>query len=218
MSAPKTIGFAYAGVVVPALMVYANCATLLQNLATLDGHQLPRLSTISEFVRSVSETIAKEYLSSSLGNDGEFEIAVFGWCPVLNAFQVYHVHPKFVDERFSMLVKQVETPKETEPFSMGSGKDRFLEKLASIISLGDKHGRTSRLPKLTIEAMISDDNGDVGGSMSIGRSDKLSLYPLSWTTPVVHGQPLAKATFNGLTVGPQPIVLDDYFVSMMSLV
>jgi hypothetical protein len=79
-----TVGYAFAGDVVPATMTFATASTFLQNLTTLGSTDPPMLQEIAALVRGLAEQFSRESLASSNGKYGRFEAAVFGWCPHLD--------------------------------------------------------------------------------------------------------------------------------------
>ena len=73
-----SVGFAFAGDIVPATMTVATAGTFLQNLITVGAANPPKLSEVAEVVRRLAVRFSKEKLSSSNGQHGTFEAAVFG--------------------------------------------------------------------------------------------------------------------------------------------
>jgi hypothetical protein len=91
---PKTlyrssVGYAFAGDVLPATMTFATVSTFLQNLVTVGSYDPPRLSEIAGMVGHLAERFSREALFSSNSRYGRFSAAVFGWCPVLKQFTIY---------------------------------------------------------------------------------------------------------------------------------
>lgn len=58
---------------------------------------------------------------------------------------------------------------------------------------------TARLPRRAIERMIAHETAPtVGGSVSLGFAHQFGFELASTVSPIVEGQPAARATFNGL--------------------
>lgn len=215
-----TYGFAYAGAVTPALLTYCNSATLLQTLQCVSDKTPPSLKSIAEFVRSVMAAISKQYLNSTNGKFGELDLAIFGWCPCDQEYQIFRLQNQLENSSFGVNLEKLAAPLGTEPFLLGSAKakERFQHKLNEIAQGGDSFGRRTRLPKIAIEALIRENLlPGVGGDVSIARVDRIGFTPMSRSAPVVLGQPAAKLTFNGIEMGTEAAVVDNYIVAPQGL-
>jgi hypothetical protein len=203
LSSPKkelyssSVGYAFAGAVLPATMTVATSSTFLQNLTTVGSNDPPRLSEIAAMIGRLAERFSKESLASSNGTYGEFTAAVFGWCPVLDEFAIYKLKPR-LSSRFQMACEEQRPKNNSTVVSFGSGAARLTRHIAHIRDHGDEFNRTARIPKLAIEAVIKQDVGDVGGSLSIGIATRNGFSLRSHVTPIVPGKPEAKISFNGI--------------------
>jgi len=194
-----SIGFAFAGDLVPATMTVATASTFLQNLITTGSSDPPRLSEIAQMIGRLAARFSKEKLFSSNGRYGKFESAVFGWCPVLNRFAVYELKPSSDQAQFEIECLECLPEDDKQVVSFGSGAMRLNELIAHIRQNVDEFHRTSRFPKLAVEALIRENNlGDVGGSLSIGLANRFEFQLYAHVTPIVPGSPAAKMCFNGI--------------------
>src|SRR5262245_14301699 len=60
----SSVGFAFAGDILPATMTFAIATTFLQNLTTVGSYDPPRLSEIADMVGFLGERFSKEALIS----------------------------------------------------------------------------------------------------------------------------------------------------------
>jgi hypothetical protein len=213
-----TIGYAFAGDVLPATMTYATASTFLQNLATPGEASPPMLREIAELVRSLGEQFSKESLGSSNGKYGRFEAVVFGWCPHLARFAIYHLSPNSNASRFEMDCTENLPNDSSSVIILGSGRTKLLESINSIRLNGDRFGRKGRIPKLAAEAVIEEDVGDVGGSLSIGIANRFGYDLYSWLRPVEPGKPDAFLSFNGIVLDQRTAHVGHYIVAMDGMV
>ena len=193
-----SLGYSFAGDVLPATMTFATASTFLQNLVTTGSANPPMLKDVAELVRRLSERFSKESLAGSNGKYGLFESAVFGWCPHRDRFAIYHLSPKLTSSSFLVEITEILPADEFSVTILGSGKKRLLEKIENIRTHGDKFLRTARIPKSAAEAIIEEDQGDVGGSLSIGIANRWRYDLYSWVHPVEPGRPQAVMSFNGI--------------------
>ena len=215
----RTFGFAFAGDVLPALMTIATATTLLQELITVETKVPPSLTDIAEFTRKLAQRFSTESLSTSNGSYGRFEASVFGRCPLRDSFQISNLQPSDRGSDFCVVRTDHDLSKEPDHLTvLGSGKTKFVETMEQLRLHGDPHGRTGRLPKLVIEAMINDDDRpDIGGSLSIGITGyDFGLY--SFMQPVVTGQPLAWRSFNGIGMDTEIGPVGHCIIGMHSMV
>jgi hypothetical protein len=63
----SSVGYAFAGDVLPATMTLATASTFLQNLTTVGSNDPPRLSEIAAMIGRLAERFSKESLGSSNG-------------------------------------------------------------------------------------------------------------------------------------------------------
>lgn len=192
-----SVGFAFAGDVLPATMTYATASTFLQNLLTAGPKDPPMLRDIGNLVGQLAERFSKESLSSSNGRYGKFECAVFGFCHHLQRFVTYHI-PHLEQPTFAIEIKEAFPTADSDILVLGSGRTRLNEKITFIRNNGDRFLRTGRIPKLALEAIVDEDQGDVGGSLSIGIATTWRYDLYSWLRPVEYGKPAAFLSFNGI--------------------
>jgi hypothetical protein len=207
-----SVGYAFAGAVLPATMTVATSSTFLQNLTTVGSNDPPRLSEIATMIGRLAERFSRESLASSSGTYGEFTAAVFGWCPVLDEFAIYKLEPRRTSSRFKMACEELRPKNNSTVVSFGSGAARLTRQIAHIRDHGDEFNRTARIPKLAIEAVVKQDVGDVGGSLSIGIATRNGFSLYSHVTPVVPGKPESKISFNGIDLD-QDLMVGHYMIA-----
>jgi hypothetical protein len=214
-----SVGFAFAGDVLPATMTYATASTFLQNLGTVESADPPLLSEVAELIRTVAMGFSKESLASSNGKYGAFEASLFGWEPHLNRFAAYHLTPKISSGSFSIDIHEHFPSDNRAVLTMGSGRSRLSSKINTIHQNGkDEFGRSGRVPKLAIEGIVREDVGDVGGSLSIGIATQWGYELHSWVRPIQTGKPDAIMAFNGIDLHGDLPQVGHYLVVMPGLV
>jgi hypothetical protein len=97
---------------------------------------------------------------------------------------------------------------------LGSGRPKLEEKINSIRVDGDKFGRKGRIPKLASEAVIEENAGDVGGSLSIGIADRFEYHLYSWLRPVEVGKSRAVLSFNGIILNQETAYVGHYLIAL----
>jgi len=214
----SSVGYAFAGDVLPATMTFATVSTFFQNLVTVGSYDPPRLRDIVEMVGHLAEGFSKEALFSSNLKYGKFSAAVFGWCPVLNQFAIYQLVPKMTASDFKIQITETIPRDNSAPVSFGTGAARLLHLIGEIHAHGDKFPRTARIPKIAAEALIAENIGDIGGSLSIGAATKEGFQLFSRVTPNELGSPEANITFNGINLGQNARLVGQYMVSITGMV
>ena len=199
----SSIGYAFAGDVLPATMTFATASTFLQNLMTQGSGDPPRLREVAGMISLLAERFSKESLGSSNGNYGKFTAVIFGWCPILDRFAIYRLSPRLDSSGFHVETTEHLPEDDRSVVSFGSGAARLNQKIEFIRQHGDKYHRTARIPKLAAEAVIEEDIGDVGGSLSIGIATRGNFQLYSYVSPIVRGRPEAKISFNGIDLNQE---------------
>jgi len=213
----STNGFAFAGDVVSAITTYATASTLLQELTSSGARVPPTLNDVGQLVRRVAERVSQDVLASSNGRRA-FEAAIFGFCPGVQRFEIYRLHPKFEGMNFEMaLTKVVATPDGEMILILGTGRERLEQRIAQMRQRGsDSHGRRIRFPKCAIEMMVAEDLGDVGGSVSIGMAKRSGFQALFSVrrgpdARVLHTQ------FNGIDLSEDVGMVGPCFIGMTGI-
>jgi hypothetical protein len=210
----SSIGYAFAGDVLPATMTFATASTFLQNLTTVGSYDPPRLSEIAAMIGSLGERFSKEALGSSNGDYGRFTAAVFGWCPILSRLAIYELKPRLTSSTFEMQIEETLPEDNLSVVTFGNGAARLMQQIDNIRKHGDKYQRTARIPKIAAEILIEEDTGDVGGSLSIGAVTQNGFRLYSYVTPIVKGKPEAKISFNGIDLGQDARLVGHYMISI----
>jgi hypothetical protein len=209
-----SFGFSFAGDTLPATMTFATASTFLQNLMTSGSANPPALKDIAKLVRNLAERFSKESLAGSNGEYGQFESAIFGWCPHLSRFAIYHLFPKLNSSSFSVEIKEQLPINESQILILGSGGERLTAQIELIRTNGDKFLRKGLVPKLAVEAIIEEDRGDVGGSLSLGIATRWRYDLYSWVRPVERGKPQAIFSFNGINLATEIESVGHYIIGL----
>lgn len=213
----QSIGFAFAGDVSPATMTFSTAATLLQHLSTPVFVSPPSLRDIADLVRKIASTFSGQWLSSTMNHYGRFEAAIFGYCSQLNQYVAYHLSSKPTFDSPICITRHL-FEDECDILVLGSGKQQLICEIERIKRNGDEYGRTGRVPKLAIEAMVKHDScSGVGGSLSIGLASRLDYNLYSWVRPVEYGKPEAVMSYNGFDLTAVSEV-GDFFIGINGMV
>jgi hypothetical protein len=210
----SSIGYAFAGDILPATMTFATATTFLQSLTTSGSGNPPPLSAIADMIRRVAERFSREALGSSNGQYGRFTVAIFGWCPIINRFAIYEITPQLESADFRMQCNEHLPEDNAFVVSFGSGAERLNDMIAFIRQHGDKHHRTARIPKLAAEAIIDEDIGDVGGSLSLGVAVPGDFRLYSVLRPIEPGKPEAKLSYNGIELNEDSMWVGQYMIAI----
>lgn len=188
-------GLAFAGAVSPAMSTYAAATILLQNLHRSTGSDDPNpvgIADVALLLAKLGRGYMYDYLSSSNGNYGKFEMALFGWCPRVGGLRIAHLRPgEGIAPEFAVIDR--DPIAERSPLVLGE-PERFMEKFARERSQDVDFPRTG--PLRTLEAIVADDIGSVGGTVSIAAASKpgVSIYGRFRGVP---GGSEASVFFNG---------------------
>lgn len=197
-----SFGFAFAGHAVSALLIYANVSTLISNLFSVSGNKdLPNIEHVGSYILSITKSISNSYIESTNGAEGGVQIALFGMCPSENKFKCIIIECDKSKGEYNIRIIDF-SKNEDEIILLGTGAERFNKHIEKLKVAGDCYQRTKRLPKIAIRNMINEDDGDVGGGISIATSNILRTEAHLSVEPIVLGQPKAGYVFNGM-------VLDD---------
>jgi hypothetical protein len=210
----SSVGYAFAGDVLPATMTLATASTYQQNLTTVGSNDPPRLSEVAAMIGRLAERFSKEALASSSGKYGKFTAAVFGRCPILDEFAIYKLDPRLTSSTFQIECQELRPKDNSTVVSFGSGAARLARQIDHIRQYGDKFHRTAHVPKLAAEALIEQDSGDVGGSLSIGAATRNDFRLYSYVTPIVPGKPEAKISFNGIDLDQGNQLVGHYMIAI----
>jgi hypothetical protein len=170
-------GLAFAGAVAPAMTTYAAATILLQNLQRSGGSDDPNPVGLADAARLLAELgggFMRDYLSSSNGAYGRFEMALFGWCARAGGFRIAHLKPAegLAPE---LAVFDCDPVAKRCPLVLGEPV-RFMEAYDQQKQTEAELPRTA--PLRALEAIVASDIGAVGGSVSIAAASKpgVSIY------------------------------------------
>lgn len=190
------IGFAFAGSALPAMMTLSMASSFVRSLCCTEAQSPPAIADIAHLFAGLLKRFCDELSSANNGNISPCEIALFGYCPALQAFRIYHM-PYAVGVPIHLIAVEPSS----EPLILGGGKGRFAEHLQNLKEGNDAFHRTSRLPKLAIERMIVEGKEGIGGGVALmAASSPGKVFSFVSVEPVNPGEPAAKLVFNGIDV------------------
>lgn len=188
-----TVGFAYAGAIVPALSSYAFCATVFSNLISDRQSPLPRFIELVQFVRDTSERYMRDWAELH-PNNAMFKAIVFGWCPDQSQMQAFALVPK-VDSALIVEIQQVDL---STPYAIGSGAQELLQRLKSTPPPTEPNSVFGE-PLRQLESLVSSKvRDDVGGSVQLAYATQTGVSLFSRVTPVTPGKPIPINRFLGV--------------------
>jgi hypothetical protein len=210
-----SLGFAYAGSSLSALMSYTVANTCFQNLIAVGDVSPPSLAQIAEKVRDIGTKYMREVLDRNDRKEGQFECFVFGQCPVEQRFQAFKLTPRLSRVSFDV---SVDAAPLADPEYVGLLGGQTAQVQGAIIG-ARQGGYVTRTPKWVIQGLVASETiSGVGGSLQIGIATLSGFRLYSWVHPVVCGKPQAVQTLLGFDVDAEVGAVGAYRVGMVSMV
>ena len=144
------------------------CATQFCRILLARSEQRPpSLHSVAAFVANVAKRYMHDWGQLNPRN-ARFQALIFGQCPVMQKLAAYTIVPT-VGQVFDV---RTELANLDRPIAFGSAVQEFKDELQLLSEHGDRHGRSTRLPLLAIENVISKQTRlDVGGDIQIAITD-----------------------------------------------
>ena len=191
-----SLGFAFSGNSSAALLTAATTTTLFAMLTALNAKLPPKLSELALAVSKVSAHFCRESLSGHNGHSsGAFEAIVFGHCPWSKLGEAYLLKPMVDAETVTMTCEPVSLTDQFNYAAIGSGKERLD---AEVVRLSKNY--TTRLPQRAIQNIVSHNELDVGGYVSMGASFPFHFRPYWLAETLELGDPKAWRSYNGIDI------------------
>jgi hypothetical protein len=166
----STVGFAFAGRVLPAVMTLAFANACLQNLMSVSD-AVPDLSHCAELIRKISEQFLQDSVHK-YKEAGHFSIAIFGRCPQTRKLRAFKLSSE-AREHFSLGMRLSECNLPHEMIVLGSNsayQQYFRDRVTEIKENGDHHGETEMAPQSALAEII-----DAGSIPGVGGVVQLSF-------------------------------------------
>jgi hypothetical protein len=209
-----TFGFAFSGDALPALMTFATATSCLANLKSFTRTSPPTLRSVAEVVRRLGTLLGKETAASRNGSALQMEIAVFGWCPILERFAVYSLAPDVPADPLSLALKEALPATNEEITVLGSGGEEILERAARLREGGTEY----RAPTWAVRGMINQGGTpEVGGSLTLGFANRFGFNHFAPMTPMPGGTSGILMTLNGIDIDQQIGPVGEYRISMIGM-
>jgi hypothetical protein len=176
-----TIGMSYAGSSLLGLNLYAFVSYTLGNLLNANCIK-PSMKQISDHLITAFNSLLSNYIDTKMESI-PVEISIFGYCPILNKHQLFHI--KHSGRNREVSHNEFEFVDISSIHVMGSNKDFIYKKIISdrnaIHEDQGTNARFWRSPLSTLESIIGKKiYPDIGGKVQLG-----ICYPLGFKlTPI----------------------------------
>jgi hypothetical protein len=208
-----SLGFAFAGASLPALMTYAAANACCESLNAPSGTRPPDLMHIAQLVARIAGRYMRDVLDRNNGREGAFEAAIFGLCPSQDRYRALHVKPTMRDGEFAVSVNELEI--EAGPIVLGTK----CHEIGTLI-LEAQRGGQARAAKFVLQRLIETESiPGVGGAIQIGIAGPNGAFDLYYhLRPHVVGQPAAFRSFLGFDLDADLGNVGGYAIGMMGMV
>ncbi|WP_016952174.1 hypothetical protein [Anabaena sp. PCC 7108] len=192
-----TYGYCFAGSTLFGQNSFLALMPLLSNLVA-DQPYTPSMEDIAEFISKYLNRVFEEYMNPG----SEFEVALFGWCPIQNKYYIFHYHHHEKDKKgiYFIFKKEIFTDLKKKDFVyLGCDKNNICLKIQAAFNGDDIPGRPlSRIPQHIIQDYIQDPNEPkIGGDLQLGIANQYGFKPFSICKPRVIGKPEAYLSYLG---------------------
>lgn len=202
-----SLGYAYAGSTLGAIMTYIVVNTCLQSLIGLPGSQPPSVRDVAGLIQRVSSAYARE-----IGSD--FESAVFGWCPQMQNYRAITVEPLKTATTFEM--RMVEQPLFDTDFFVLLGSHKLAVRTEIEKTYLELQGQNlKRAPRMAIQRLVANDSlPGVGGGLQLGTATQSGFQLKSHLRPVAPGEGTFGFNLLGFSVENQLGSIGSYQIGM----
>jgi hypothetical protein len=206
-----TIGFAFAGSTLPALMLYSVANAFLQHLISVPNVGIPALSDVAATLQRIAEL----YLTETMRT---FEFAILGWCATEARYAAFHVKPDDELQPRHMVSVPFDLYERDAFLLLGNRKAQVSEIVRGVFT--ELQGQPlRRAPKIALQRIVqSGDIPEVGGSLQIGTANQLGFILKTMLRPIGPNGPQAELTFLGISVDGEIGRVGNYRVGMMGTI
>jgi hypothetical protein len=165
-----TVGFAYSGKALTALLTHAALNVFLGNLES-DGRSLPSLRQVAELCAHVSARYVRDM--GNRDNDPVADYIIYGLCPETADYMAFHVDRKFSPgDLFEHEVRTVAL-NSGEIAILGYEPEQLLSDIRELKKVDPAMGIRDVEPRIAIEQRIRDSKIEtVGGTLQFGVADR----------------------------------------------
>lgn len=198
LASVHSYGYAFAGSTLVGQNVYLSLLPLLSSLNVHVDYS-PSLAEVADYIHRYLRT-SYDDLKVSLGPQGHFCIAIFGWCPVARAVGVYKFQPTNNPSGQYEVASTVTTDFSKTKFVYLGDYSTYMEaEIANALSKDSTPGRPqSRAPKFVIEEHIAADaHPTIGGDLQLGIANASGFQPYMLCRPREPGRPSAYFSYLG---------------------
>ena len=173
------------------------------------------METIANLVSRLASKFMNDVAATARNpSAGRFDAAILGYCATHHRLEVYELRSKMnADGRWVCSPHPCELLNDQPALILGTGRSRLLKRLEEFERNGEPHGRTARLPKAALEAIIGEDRGDVGGALSAATVSAREFRLHRILKPVEAGQPKADRYYNGINFDTEIGQFDPFIVA-----
>lgn len=192
----QTYGYAFAGSTLLGQNTYLALAPLLSSLISQTAFT-PPLSAVAAYIHDYLRSVYEN--ARMRGPAANFEVALFGYCPVKMQLAVYHFAHAKTTEGTQMLMSSYEPLANGEVVYLGSYKDDFLESLRCASVGPPKPGRhLHSMPRYIVEEFVtSPERSLVGGDLQLWVASSKGLFPRMLVRPLTLGKPQSEFRYLG---------------------
>ena len=211
----RTHGFAFAGDSLPAMMTYATAIACLNDLQGHDSAE-PALRDIANFVAKIGTRFGRDAAQAMNRAKLPFEVAVFGWCPVLRDYSIYTLKPDG-DDALALGVTEIR-PNPFGPLVVLGSRGQEVNAEVDRLRGGDSRVGLGRFPRDALEKMVAEASRteDIGGSVSYGVADAQKFQLMMRLTRYDPNRGTGFVTFNNMEIGNEVGSVGHYRVGLMA--
>lgn len=206
-------GYAFAGSTLVGQNTYLSLIPLLTNLV-YPKHYAPTLMDVAAYVTNYFAAIFDD-LRISMGANAIFDVAIFGWCPVRHALEIYRIKPTMVGTGVYEIKMEFIDFTEEQFVYLGDSSTQISELISAAIAA---EGTETRRPKTIIESCISsEDYPTIGGDVQVAIADKFGFKPYVVYRPSIQPPGGVSMIYLGREIKDQFRHLGSAFVSLPAL-
>jgi hypothetical protein len=206
-----TLGYAYAGNTLPALMTYSVINTCLSNLAGLPNSSPPSILQVGAMALRVAERYVLETMA-------DFTAVIAGWCPSTHRYAAIVIEPDPNVSPRRMRLREEPLDEAQHVTLLGSHRERVEE--AVRLAYEQTRGQVlQRAPKIALTRLVeSDELSGIGGSLQIGTASRFGFDLKYWVAPLTKGSSAAGRFLLGIDLDEEIGGVGPFRVGMMGTI
>jgi hypothetical protein len=189
-----SFGYCFAGSVTMGQNSYLAMAPLLTTLISEERY-IPSLEDVASYAQRFLTRSFDAY-KTHVAESALFEAALFGWCHVTKALEMWHFRPIDSTGVWQMTKEHV-TPITRGAFLyLGSHKGRVIPKLQEAMA---NDNAMQRAPRRVIQELIRDESyPEIGGAEQLAIANEYGLQAYSVLQPPEPGKPQGHLSYLGI--------------------